>query len=491
MINNLKPWQSHTGIVLTVLLLGVLGFSIWKDRGLAFSPGPVTGMQREGLILQGFKSHSEFEKECRYCHLPLEATLGEMCLICHVEIANQANTDTGIHGQIENVIKCQACHIDHKGRDFDPTLAAIKFFDHTVTQFSLAFHEVNYDATPMACDACHIQDDYTVVDDTSCRDCHSGYDQEFTLGHLESYGENCLGCHDGVDRMRGFDHGVTGFALEGGHTPAACIECHSGERISETATTCQECHAEPEMHRGMFELTCENCHSAQGWSPATINGQLFNHLANTGFTLDKHRVDYSGQPIQCSSCHPVDLQTFEQGTCVNCHAQADLIFMEQHRQQFGADCLSCHDGVDRMIGFDHGLVFPLDGRHAEIGCIECHTNQVFAGTPGQCFQCHAEPEIHAGVFGVTCEACHTTTAWAPATLLAHSFPLGHGLDAGVQPTACATCHPNKYPEYTCYGCHEHQQEDISRKHTEEGISLAELPACVECHISGQEAEKDD
>ena len=144
-----------------------------------------------------------------------------------------------------------------------------------------------------------------------------------------------------------------------------------------------------------------------------------------------------------------------------------------------------------MSSFDHAQVFPLDGKHAEIECVACHANQVFAGTPKVCAQCHAEPAVHAGLFGLVCESCHTTTAWSPATLLEHSFPLRHGLENGEPETACAVCHVTSYSEYTCYGCHEHQPAEISRKHSEEGISAVELPACLECHPGGREAEEND
>ena len=336
--------NSRTGVVLAVLLLCALGVWLWIDRGLVFSPGPVTGLQQQGVTLQGFSSHADFEKTCRFCHQPLKTTLGELCLACHTEIASELTDAKGFHSQLQNAARCQICHSDHHGREFNPTLAALDFFDHNFARFSLAHHQENYDGTPMACSACHIQDDYGGVEDAICQDCH--------------------GAHDAA-------------------------------------------------------------------------------------------------------------------------------FIQEHLVTFGAACQDCHDGVDRMSGFDHTQVFPLDGKHAEIECVACHANQQFVGTPDQCAQCHAEPEIHAGVFGLACESCHSTTAWVPATLLEHSFPLGHGLEDGSPPTACATCHPTNYIEYTCYGCHEHQEVEITRKHTEEGISLAELPACVKCHVSGQEAEDDE
>ena len=50
--------------------------------------------------------------------------------------------------------------------------------------------------------------------------------------------------------------------------------------------------------------------------------------------------------------------------CLDCHGADDPDFMQQHLMIIVASCQSCHDGVDRMSGFDHAQVFPLDGRHA-------------------------------------------------------------------------------------------------------------------------------
>lgn len=344
MIKRQNPLISPLGMLLTFLLMGALGFSLWKDRGMVFSPGAVTGVQREGLTLQGFDAHADFEKECRYCHQPLRASLGEMCLACHTAIDRQISDETGVHAQLENVTRCQNCHSDHQGRDFNPTLSALQDFDHELARFSLRHHQ----------------------------------------------------------------------------------------------------------------------------------------------------VDYAGVELECATCHaPGVYASVADGKCLECHALHDAAYMHAHQVNFGEDCQTCHDGVDRMSGFDHAQVFPLDGRHGEIDCLDCHTDRVFAGTPAQCEACHPEPEVHAGVFGVDCAACHITTAWSPARLLEHSFPLDHGLEDASAATACAVCHPVSYLEYTCYGCHEHQEGDIARKHSEEGITSTELAACVECHPGGREAEEED
>jgi hypothetical protein len=110
---------------------------------------------------------------------------------------------------------------------------------------------------------------------------------------------------------------------------------------------------------------------------------------------------------------------------------------------------------------------------------------VFRGTPRECVGCHAEPEIHVGFFGSKCQYCHLDTAWTPAELILHPFPLDHG-ERGE--SECQLCHPTRYAEYTCYGCHDHLPELITESHTKEGISLKDLTDCAKCHPTGLKEE---
>jgi hypothetical protein len=178
------------------------------------------------------------------------------------------------------------------------------------------------------------------------------------------------------------------------------------------------------------------------------------------------------------------LTSFDLKTCTNCHTQQDAAYMTGHQEQFGSGCLSCHDGVDRLSNFDHNSFFPLDGKHAAAQCETCHAGKVYRGTPAECFQCHEEPEIHTGVFGQRCAYCHTTDVWSPATLRQHGFPLNHGLDDPNMLLQCDTCHGANYFDYTCYACHEHQQDEITNSHTGAGIVEADLPVCAKCHPAG-------
>jgi hypothetical protein len=158
--------------------------------------------------------------------------------------------------------------------------------------------------------------------------------------------------------------------------------------------------------------------------------------------------------------------------------------MTDHLEQFGSGCLVCHDGVDRLSNFDHNNFFSLDGKHIELQCVDCHLNNVYRDTPEKCYQCHEEPEIHAGSFGLECNYCHNSDAWSPATLAEHKFPLNHGLSDINNQSKCDTCHITSYVEYTCYTCHEHDQSETIKKHSEAGISELEIPVCAKCHPNG-------
>jgi hypothetical protein len=483
-MKRLNPVGSLLGYLLTFLLFFGLGITLWFNRGLAFSPGKVTAKSIDGIVLQGFTSHADFEKQCNECHEPLKSNIATKCLNCHVEVDKQIKTGQGIHSQLATVNECASCHPEHKGRGFDPTKASFQLFNHSSASFSLNWHQVNYDATPMQCSECHKNNDYSVVDNQPCLDCHSGHEKNFAQTHVSDFGSNCLGCHDGKDRMINFDHSQTGYVLEGKHGEIKCTDCHKGENIKDTPKECKDCHTDPAKHQGVFEQTCDTCHTSQSWLPAKLNGQSFEHFGTTGFSLALHQTDYSKQAITCLSCHPKDLQTTDIQTCIDCHTQHDTKFMSDHQQQYGADCMVCHDGVDRLSNFNHTNFFPLEGKHADVKCEDCHANKVYRGTSSECSQCHKEPDIHVGVFGLKCYYCHTADAWSPSNLRQHNFPLNHGLTDQSTQLKCDACHGTNYIDYTCYNCHDHLPDEIAQSHQKVGIGAQDLPACAKCHPAG-------
>lgn len=489
-MNRQHPFFSPLGCLGGSVLIAGLVVAVVLTGGLIFSPGDLTAYAENGRPLQGFRSHAEFQADCHQCHAPFQGVTAERCERCHTEVQAERAAGQGLHGRLEPAAaaRCADCHPDHEGAAYDPTTLAIKQFDHTLTRFQLKRHLVDYADAPLECQACHRVPGYDFVL-ANCGECHAAHDVAFMQGHQAAFGGDCLACHDGEDQTTGFDHAQTQFPLRGRHAPLACGECHTAAvAAADTPQACAGCHTAPESHAGVFADQCADCHAAEGWSPANLPGfPAFSH-SQTGFQLVNHLQDYAGQPLACAACHAPPAFSLNGQACVDCHRAADAAFMDQHLLDYGPDCVSCHDGAGNMKNFDHATVFALDGGHAALQCEQCHAERRFRGTPRECSGCHAEPEVHAGVFGLKCEACHTTAAWSPAQLTQHTFPLDHGEQGEI---ACETCHTARYTEYTCYGCHDHDPAETLREHNEVNLGATPLEACAVCHPTGREKEGDN
>jgi hypothetical protein len=301
----------------------------------------------------------------------------------------------------------------------------------------------------------------------------------------------CHGEHKGHDfdptgdAIRTFNHSLTHFPLEGKHGQVECAQCHENGSFTEAVPACGSCHQEPAMHAGLFSSDCQSCHNTYTWNNVTLLGTPFNHSLS-GFVLDRHTVNYANQQMNCANCHKTNPgdpnQPKDLSTCIACHASHDKPFMQKHLDTYGAACLNCHDGKDRLHGFNHQVAFPLEGKHANLACKECHKNPLFRDTPSTCAGCHQESKLHAGVFGQRCEYCHTATAWQPAPLRAHTFPLDHGAKAESD---CKTCHESGYQKFTCYTCHDHTPQGISASHAKLSLTPDKLNACADCHKNGK------
>ena len=273
-----------------------------------------------------------------------------------------------------------------------------------------------------------------------------------------------------------------------------CKHCHAPVRCL-AANLCQDCHrqiarerAESEGLHGLLPGTdkCQTCHvEHQGRDAAICDVPIgsINHEQLAGYCLDLHHADYDGTPLTCQSCHPAGKHDATSDGCAGCHAQDAPEYMAEHREEYGGYCVGCHDGQDRMIGFEHGEYYALEGAHEGAECKDCHPGLCFAEEERDCADCHEDPEVHAGEFGLRCDWCHDTTAWSPAQLTEHIFRLDHGEQGEI---ACETCHTGAYVAHTCYGCHDHQAAEMVEIHAREGIE--QLEPCGECHPTGVEGE---
>ena len=270
------------------------------------------------------------------------------------------------------------------------------------------------------------------------------------------------------------------------HVPVHCI----------TEDRCQGCHIEIAEQRteaiglhGLLPGTsdCQGCHIEHQGRDAHITTFAFNnvdHAELSSFSLENHQIDYTGAEMTCESCHQLGRFGAESLDCVNCHANENTDFITPHITQYGNECASCHDGHDRLANFDHNQIFPMEGQHVEADCESCHIGQLFGGTPQMCIACHEQPAVHDEAFGQDCQRCHTATAWVPAELLYHIFPLDHGTENQQE---CQVCHATTYTQYTCNTCHEPAETEML--HTE-AQDLVGYENCLECHPTGQINETD-
>jgi class III cytochrome C family protein len=505
---------------------------------LACVAGPVAAQISPGPLSQ---AHAQLEGalRCVDCHgAGRKEQMTVRCLDCHKEIAWLVQRDRGFHAAVRDQ-RCASCHPDHAGRDF----ALISWpggdsarFDHTRTGWPL--------------DGGHRK--------TACGDCHKaalrvsraaklsvrrgpewgwvGLERACVTCHRDPHqgrlGTACADCHGTTDfktiNQAKFDHNRTRYPLRGRHVEVACEKCHnfSGGKVASSPrfATCSDCHSD--AHAGTATLAgrivdCASCHVVEDWRPAT-------------YTVAQHRLaayplDGRHQEVKCAACHlknPVGVPAARLGSsgvwmrpvanvCRDCHAD-DHAGQLAGRSDRGA-CAACH----RVVGWKPStftaaahatLRLPLEGRHAQIECRDCHGSDrkglpplpgvqvlgkatvLFKLKEVECAACHVDP--HEGRYP-RCVDCHGLRTFRPSTvdIAAHKryqFPLD-GAHAAVP---CLDCHAEMKhaattsslvlarwvsppllfaaPKRGCQGCHE-------TPHGDQFAARPDRGACERCH----------
>lgn len=372
--------------------------------------------------------HRNAETDCIACHRneePHRGRLGETCSDCHGETAwdhahyDHGETDfalTGAHA----ATPCNLCHPDeryartprdcfschgrddaHAGRhghecgDCHGTEAwdAARFDHDRDTEFPLTGKHAT-----AVCTACHAGNVYDAPPPRTCHGCHTRDDV-----HKGRHGTDCAACHDTREwAAADFDHDRdTDFALRGAHVKITCAACHRGNVYDEAPPhDCGECHQLDDVHRGRLGADCAACHGETSWRQGHFDHGL------TGFPLVGMHV-----LAACERCHVAATYEAESAECITCHRSED-----EHDRKLGPDCGMCHNpnGWNRWL-FDHAARtdYPLEGRHANLDCLGCHTEPVAAARQlsdlsSACYTCHAHDDVHRGGFGRLCGRCHVT-----------------------------------------------------------------------------------
>lgn len=334
----------------------------------------------------------------------------------------------------------------------------------------------------------------------------------------DSFPRDCALCHEGSSWNRvkqdfRFDHvAETGVALLGAHAAAQCLRCHNdrGPVAAFAARGCAGCHED--VHRGRLGAQCSDCHGESDWEP---RGQIAKHM-RTRFPLVGAHAG-----VDCLRCHPgSSVGNFDAVStrCEDCH-QADLARAtspDHAMQGWTSNCDRCHISTTwGGSGFNHPI-FPLSGAHSTLACAACHSGGDFTSAPTTCIGCHqadydgtARPPHAAAGFPTTCQTCHSTASWTPASFDHSGFPLtgahakaacsachGTGTYRGL-PTSCVACHQAEYaattdPNHaqvgyptTCEQCH------TTVAWTRANFDHAGVTRnCVQCHLVDYNATND-
>ncbi len=325
-------------------------------------------------------------------------------------------------------------------------------------------------ATGGNCEACHTAPWTSAHMEDRCVDCHGNIavqmrDVATMHGSMltDQPDLRCRFCHPehrGPDAPLtelgelSFPHEVVGFSMRGHQFKVTqeafvCSDCHAGDISKFNPQTCDTCHRQMDMgfmtaHTLSFGSACLDCHDGVDSLVTDFDHNKFS------FKLVGRHVG-----LECVKCHTDarrlgDFAVTMQD-CTSCHRKD-----EPHQGRYGFNCGACHgESGWTPAKFDHSLSnFKLEGGHAEAACESCHQDNVFVGTPTDCFSCHQNEDEHGGRFGTDCSVCHNPSSWEDATFDHNlsKFPLTGrhaalvceqchttGQFAGLS-TACSSCH---------------------------------------------------
>lgn len=395
-LSPLALFSAFVTVCVLLLLTGITG-------GAVFSPGALNA--QVGPELGGVTSHAALGSRCAACHAEpwSPENMAQRCLTCHTQIQDEMSAPGSLHGKVGKSarITCHDCHVEHHGAAAGLTSFDAANFPHQETGFSLAEHRFNTGTTPFVCADCHIEQ-ISSFSPAVCGTCHGRLDAAFTTAHRQAFGEDCLACHDGVDRYAAFDHNRVKFALAGAHQPLSCEKCHANARsvrdLQSAPLTCEGCHLAEDAHQGSYGTQCGGCHQPTRWQEAT-----FDH-SRSAFALDG-----AHSKVSCKDCHRDGTYKGTPRECAACHADPAFhlgLFPNQA-------CQTCHTTSSwRPAKYTGKHTFPMDhGEKRSNACADCHQPNL---TQWTCYGCHKQAEVtrehqKEGIANFNdCLRCHPT-----------------------------------------------------------------------------------
>jgi len=391
------------------------------------------------------------------------------------------------HGELG--IDCEACHTTTSWSDVE--------FSHEGVGFDLSRSH-----SRIRCDQCHDIKNFSGAD-RECRRCHLDV-------HESRMGSDCERCHVPI-QWQIFDteeiHARTRFPMMDRHLQIDCRNCHpdliAGD-FAISARDCVECHEVDYLsttNPGHVSLgistMCTECHEPLRWRPAFFP----SHDVIFPIFSGQHREEWN----LCLDCHP-NPATFSVFSCFGCHSRQDMD--DEHKEIQGyvyenRACFGCHptgSTEDGVLEAHDSNFFPIfTGPHASTwqSCLDCHTVSgnfdLFS-----CLDCHEHDRAsmdnsHQGITAYSydsdqCLGCHPTGE--KGEFRDHDplyFPIYSGKH-NEKWDDCTTCHidPGDWSIFSCIDCHEHNQADMDKDHSEVEDYVYDSQACFDCHPTGEE-----
>ena len=499
-------------------------------------------------------THPATSNECATCHNNVDwsqvhvdhAKISKGCFTCHDGKTAEGKTKN----HIKSTKLCEDCHL--------VTTWKVAHFNHeTTNEPCQTCHDgMHTSGKPFThirstneCVTCHrtiswkvgVFDHTGVVD--GCVKCHDGISATGKSGGHLTTSDQCQSCHTTVAWSPSkFDHNDPIVAATV-NAPFGCVTCHDGRRATGRIFP---------QHVATSSDDCVACHVVAGWKPAKWDHAFATDVNN------------------CVTCHDGNHVTF----AGNAKGQANAPSKHLDTTKYTNDCASCHDAAKQYVTWVGG---KLDHALVQSACKDCHNNTVFAGgtsalrgktpnhltTSDSCESCHSTLKgisfatntfihlqqlpkaacvtCHNGSQSLTsnkpimgklqgpkqahlptsdtCDSCHTTDAFVPATfdhtmitggsancVSCHNGTIAKGMASGLLPhitvnggsaPVCSDCHTN-FTDWTsakfdhakvsnvCFTCHNgstkiNKAGAITALTTKSQTHIQTTAACELCH----------
>ena len=393
-------------------------------------------------------------------HVPMTAASGTDCVVCHGTGYSSFTMTTFDHDAAGITSNCVSCH---DGKTHDTTLVVSKAQVHIPTTDDCSNCHTDktngpgINGTPSSGFATATRFVNTVhpAYTTGCRTCHSG---TYTIYNAKAHPNDSV--HATVD-TNGWEckecHTTTGNFLETNPVnhadpnvkAQACISCHDGNTPGATA--------KGPTHPSTSDQ-CQGCHQAGGSFTAGFDHTTLDIVGNQNYQL----------------------------ACTTCHDGLNATGKAQNHMPTTRDCISCHAGHPPTVAdFANGTFDHTGPEMTGRLCMDCHDGSILGA------KSKADKPDHK-VTSADCGACHSTTAFKPATSFDHT-----GVTSGCQSSGChtdgnpdvmdVTDDPNRThipimngsTEVDCYNCHKSPGGTFANATMDHTVVTFE--ACEACH----------